>query len=104
MKLYHRGEFSDPEIAMLYLDAKVNYIDYLNSDCFAVVVLYDILVELGYLKSDEVRFFYKLPGHSLDTGLRPIFFDAQVLEVNKLVETEKLIEIYVELFPQTIQV
>ena len=80
----------------MYVNGKVNYIDEVNSDYFSVITLYDMLVELGYFEDDDFRFHYRLPWEGLDLGLRQLLNDSNVRALNKIAETEKSIDIYVE--------
>ena len=68
----------------------------MNSDYFSVITLYDMLVELGYVEDDEVRFHYRLPREGLELGLRPLLNASNVRELNNIAETQKSIDIYVE--------
>jgi hypothetical protein len=67
-----------------------------DTDVFSVHELNAMMVELGY-PSDEVMYYnFKIPGQSLDVGLRALGCDADVLNMLQYVHLFKFVELFIE--------
>ncbi|KAJ0879775.1 putative transcription factor interactor and regulator CCHC(Zn) family [Helianthus annuus] len=95
IEIHHGGEFTQYP-GMTYAKGKVSYVDKVNSYYFSVIVLKDMMVDIGYRDEDGMRFMYRLPGEDLDLGLRPLLNDGYILDLLKLSRTNKLIDVFVE--------
>ncbi|GKA51151.1 transposase, MuDR [Tanacetum coccineum] len=93
--LNHGGKFTPSPIRM-YVRGKVNYVDNIDVDLFNVDELHMFLQDLGYDPKQLMLYHYKLPNKSLDYGLRPLIFDADVVSLINLVANCKVVEVFVE--------
>ncbi|GKE23175.1 hypothetical protein Tco_1434687 [Tanacetum coccineum] len=80
----------------MYVRGKLNYVGKIDMDLFNVDELHMFVKDLGYVPKQLMFYHYKLPGKSLDYGLRPLSCDADVVSLMKLVENYKEVEVFLE--------
>ncbi|GKE60537.1 hypothetical protein Tco_1510904 [Tanacetum coccineum] len=80
----------------MYVGGKVNYVDNIDVDLFNVDEVHMFVQDLGYDSKQLIFYHFKLPNKSLDYGLRPLSCDADVVSLINIVETFKVVEVFIE--------
>ncbi|XP_076944386.1 uncharacterized protein LOC143615002 [Bidens hawaiensis] len=98
IKFHHGGEFEkSPETT--YKGGLVTFVDRVNADLFSVIIVNDMVQHLGYSEEEvltDQKFYFRIPGGDLDSGLRPLSNDADALSLIGYISVHKVIEVYVE--------
>ncbi|GKB18180.1 hypothetical protein Tco_0852103 [Tanacetum coccineum] len=90
-------ESSDSDLVTQYGgNPKVPSVYVVDIDEFCLHGLKDMVVKLGYGVANLMYYTFFRPRLSLDYGLHPVTFDADVLELAKYVKDNKIILVYVE--------
>ncbi|GJU20499.1 mutator type transposase [Tanacetum coccineum] len=95
IKLHHGGKFTASPKRM-YVGGKVNYVDNIDVDLFNVDEVHMFVQDFGYDPKQLMFYHSKLPNKSLDYGLRPLSCDADVVSLINIVETCKVVEVFIE--------
>ncbi|GKC40234.1 hypothetical protein Tco_1052618 [Tanacetum coccineum] len=95
IKLHHGGKFTASPKRM-YVGGKVNYVDNIDVDLFNVDEVYMFIQDLGYDPKQLMYYHFKLLNKSLDYGLRPLSCDDDLVGLINIVETFKLVEVFIE--------
>ncbi|MFS7981558.1 hypothetical protein Hanom_Chr10g00952411 [Helianthus anomalus] len=93
LRLHHGGDFTD-EDDFDYSGGQVDHIDKVDSDFLSVIMLNDMLVELGYSEEDVVVYHFRVPGEDLMLGLRPLGSNTDFIRLLEYVKTRCLIFIF----------
>ncbi|GKD69757.1 hypothetical protein Tco_1323847 [Tanacetum coccineum] len=93
--LHHGGKFTASPKRM-YVGGKVNYVDNIDVDLFNVDEVHMFVQDLGYDPKQLMYYHFKLPNKSLDYGLRPLSCDDDLVGLINIVETFKLVEVFIE--------
>ncbi|GKC06619.1 hypothetical protein Tco_0998229 [Tanacetum coccineum] len=80
----------------MYVGGKVNNVDNIDVDLFNVDEVHMFVQDLGYDSKQLIFYHFKLPNKSLDYGLRPLSCDADVVSLINIVETFKVVEVFIE--------
>ncbi|XP_076938294.1 uncharacterized protein LOC143606406 [Bidens hawaiensis] len=98
IKFHHGGEFEkSPETT--YKGGLVTFVDRVNADMFSVIIVNDMVQQLGYSEEEvltDQKFYFRISGGDLDSGLRPLSNDADALSLIGYISVHKVIEVYVE--------
>ncbi|GKE83201.1 hypothetical protein Tco_1553201, partial [Tanacetum coccineum] len=81
----------------MYVGGKVNYMDNIDVDLFNVDEVHMFVQDFRYDPKQLMFCHSKLPNKSLDYGLRPLSCDADVVSLINIVETCKVVEVFIEL-------
>jgi len=94
LKIFHGGQFKGFP-GRRYTNAIIDHVDYVDADHFSVHEINDIVGELGHEK-ELMYYHFKVPEDDLDSGLRPLGNDSDVISLLKYVQNLNLIEVYIE--------
>ncbi|GJY44661.1 hypothetical protein Tco_0432874 [Tanacetum coccineum] len=76
----------------MYVGGKVSYVDNIDVDLFNVDEVHMFVQDLGYDPKQLIFYHFKFPNKSLDYGLRPLSYDADVVSLVNTVGTFKVVE------------
>ena len=79
-----------------YRGGKVRIIDQIQEDYFNITDLDVIAVGAGYKLRSLVMYLYKVPGESLDNGLRPLQTDEHVVDFLYHSSYQRFMDIYMD--------
>ncbi|KAK2993096.1 hypothetical protein RJ640_012633, partial [Escallonia rubra] len=104
IELHHRGEFRNCPVTVyvtVYVGGKVVYFDYCDLDKMSLLELVDCCEKLGYeidmVKQENwPKFYSKMHGCTLSTGLLLLGTDQIALSLTKNVKDNTVIEVYVK--------
>ncbi|KAK1424529.1 hypothetical protein QVD17_19859 [Tagetes erecta] len=96
LKIYHYGHFSSTP-GRTYDDGVITFVDYLEANQFKFSDMSLIIPQLGYGNTNNMWFYFKIPGGDLDTWLVPMKIDEDVSRLVSYtgVEGVKEISLYV---------
>ncbi|KAK1411468.1 hypothetical protein QVD17_38017 [Tagetes erecta] len=96
LKIYHYGHFSSTP-GRTYDDSVITFVDYLEANQFKFSGMSPIIPQLGYENTNNMWFYFKIPGGDLDTRLVPMRNDEDVSRLVSYtgVEGVKEISLYV---------
>nr|GEU88694.1 hypothetical protein [Tanacetum cinerariifolium] len=72
-----------------YMNGKVSWSDSVDIDEFSVTELRYMFTKLGYKEQDTMFFHFRIPNADLDSGLLPLDYDSNVLNLAKYVGNHK---------------
>ncbi|XP_035832583.1 uncharacterized protein LOC118481282 [Helianthus annuus] len=94
-RLHHGGNFTHRP-GRQYVNGKHDFINHLDSDRFSVHELDLAMIMLGYEEGSIMFYHFLIPGESLDSGLRSLACDADVIELLKYVPEHRVVDFYTE--------
>ncbi|KAD4178612.1 hypothetical protein E3N88_27203 [Mikania micrantha] len=77
-----------------YVNAKVDYVDMIDTDTFSLIELKTMLQEIGYPKEEIMFYHFLIPDMEINFGLRPICDDQDTLLLLQYVSRFKVIQVY----------
>ncbi|GJV23592.1 hypothetical protein Tco_1376287 [Tanacetum coccineum] len=92
----HCGGCFTPTPSRSYVGGHVSSVDVVYIDEFCLHDIEDMVVKLGYGVANLMYYHFLRPILGLDYGLHPLNVDADVLEMAKYVNDNKIILVYVE--------
>ena len=95
-ELHHGGFFSGVGSSRIYLDEKVDWFDYCDSDTWSSLWLDDFIEQLGYDMSEKAKVYWLLPGKTFSDGLRRINSDASTNSMVVLAPRFRTLLLYVD--------
>ncbi|EAZ36776.1 hypothetical protein OsJ_21113 [Oryza sativa Japonica Group] len=95
-ELHHGGFFSGVGSSRIYLDEKVDWFDYCDSDTWSSLWLDDFIEQLGYDMSEKAKVYWLLPGKTFSDGLRRINSDASTNSMVALAPRFRTLLLYVD--------
>ena len=95
MKVHHRGIFTSRPNRN-YVNGKVQFVDFVDSECFTVEVVNNIVKMLKYDPQQIMFYHFREPKKNLDWGLRALGCDDDVVSLISYVSKHKVIEVFIE--------
>lgn len=95
-ELHHGGFFSGVGSSRIYLDEKVDWFDYCDSDTWSSLWLDDFIEQLGYDMSEKAKVYWLLPGKTFSDGLRRINSDASTNSMVALAPRFRTLLLYMD--------
>ncbi|XP_002467844.2 uncharacterized protein LOC8080815 [Sorghum bicolor] len=96
IELHHGGFFVGFGNLRSYVDEKVHWFDWIESDIWSAVWFKDFLQELGYQSVANIKFHWLLPGMNFPEGLRLIKSDSDALAMISVVHKVKNLVVYAD--------
>jgi hypothetical protein len=96
IELHHGGFFVGFDNLRSYVDEKVHWFDWIESDEWSAVWFKDFLQELGYESVANIKFYWLLPGIDFPEGLRVIKSDNDIRAMISVVHKVKILVVYAD--------
>nr|KAJ0218607.1 hypothetical protein LSAT_V11C300154240 [Lactuca sativa] len=95
LKIHHGGFFTKFP-GRKYIERRLAFFDFVDTDLFSVHDLNDMIREIGYSKDDIVYYHYRIPNLDLDFGLKALGNDQDVIPMAQYVPQNSVINVYIE--------
>ncbi|CAI9281987.1 unnamed protein product [Lactuca saligna] len=96
LKIHHGGFFTK-FLGRKYVEGRLAFFDFVDTDLFSVHDLNDMIREIGYSKDDTMYYHYRIPILDLDFILKALGTDQDVISMAQYVPQNRMINVYVEL-------
>lgn len=96
VEVHHGGFFLGFGHLRSYVDEKIDWFDRVEKDTWSPLWLEDFVQQLGYEKNVNIKFYWLLPGRTLDDGLRVIASDHDTTVMASVVEKVQTLVVYVD--------
>nr|KAJ0210119.1 hypothetical protein LSAT_V11C400224430 [Lactuca sativa] len=80
LKIHHGGFFSKFP-GRKYVEGRLAFYDFVDTDLFSVHDLNDMIREIGYSADDTMYYHYRIPNLDLDFGLKALGNDQDVISM-----------------------
>ncbi|CAI9269081.1 unnamed protein product [Lactuca saligna] len=95
LKIHHGGFFTKFP-GRKYIEGRLSFFDFVDTDLFSVHDLNDMIREIGYSKDDTMYYHYRIPNLDLDFRLKALGNDQDVISMAQYVPQNGVINVYVE--------
>ncbi|CAI9303756.1 unnamed protein product [Lactuca saligna] len=95
LKIHHGGFFTKFP-GRKYVEERLAFFDFVDTDLFSVHDLNDMIREIGYSADDTMYYHYRIPNLDLDFGLKALGNDQDVISMAQYIPQNRVINVYVE--------
>ena len=100
LKIHHGGFFSKFP-GRKYVEGRLAFYDFVDTDLFSVHDLNDMIREIGYFVDDTMYYHYRIPNLDLDFGLKALGNDQDVIFMTQFVPQNRVINMVLQDFTLT---
>ena len=94
VEVRHGGFFVGHGQLRSYVDGKVSWFDYCESETWSPLWFDDFIEQLGYERTESMRIYWQLPGKDVADGLRVISNDSDTNVMVSVVDRVKNLVVY----------
>ncbi|KAL8256457.1 hypothetical protein R6Q59_031524 [Mikania micrantha] len=91
----HGGQFTNFP-GRTYVNGKIDYVDMVGANDFSVHDVNAMLEELGYAKDKVIYYHFRVPEGDLDSSLKALCYNNDILSLLRYIHKHKIIDIYNE--------
>nr|KAJ0222777.1 hypothetical protein LSAT_V11C200063570 [Lactuca sativa] len=95
LKIHHGGFFTK-FLGRKYVEGRLGFFDFVDTDLFSVHDLNDMIHEIGYSTDDTMYYHYRIPNLDLDFRLKGLVNDQDVISMAQYVAQNRVINLYVD--------
>jgi len=96
VEIHYKGFFCGLGKKRIYMDNKIDWFDFCNTDTWSLLYVDDFLGILECNNSASTRVYWCEPGKSVGDGLRSLRGDADIIAMSNVASTCKNIMLYVD--------